>query len=517
MTRLHALIRGIVIIIITGSLSITAMADNLLFDVYDLNLSGRQIDYVVEDLNADGLKDCLFFTIKETPEAIFRYFSVFYQSENGFNSDPDETFEVDDEAIVFDIADVDRAKGKEILFFTKEGLLYYKQDLGHYKKTPRHLLKADSIFKVVDRYSLACFDFARDLNNDGTDEILIPRFDDYFLYRQDRAGNYIFNTRLDIRVQSRIAASEEVSPYLMPSFITPNIVVADYNKDQRDDIIVVQNSYLKVFFQNKEGTFHNSNSARVDLGFEITPAYSLMFLENPRAGNAWQKEKIGIKCLQDINNDGLMDIIIERFSLKDGAFSQKKQYDIFFGKSVPEDASGGGRFNETPDHIIASDQYQSACVVVDLNQDKRQDIIVPVIETGFFKIIAMLISGKVDMTAQVFIMGDSDSYPETPDDTYNFSMKFDRTGKTIPVISYEGDFNGDGRRDFLTNDDNNLLIYYGSEKGLMENKPGGGYAVDIPDDGTHVKPVYLNTDTKSDIIIVYPEEVSRVRILMARS
>ncbi len=523
MTQLHALIRGIVIIIISGLLSGTAMADSRLFAAYDLNVDGRQIDYVVEDVNADGLKDVLFFCIKETPETISRYFSVFYQTENGFNVDPDETFEVDADAIVFDIADVDRAKGKEILFFTKKGLFYYKQDLGHYKKSPQHLLKADSIFKGVDRFSLAHFDFARDLNNDGTDEILIPRFDDYFLYRQDRAGNYIFNTKLDIRVQSRIAASDEFSPYLVPSFITPNIVITDYNRDQRDDIIVVQNNYLRVFFQNEAGSFYNSNAARIDLGFEITPAYSLMFLENPRAGNAWQKEKIGMKYLQDINNDGWVDIIIERFSLKDGAFSQKKQYEIFFGQPFSEDASKGGRFNETPDHVISNDQYQPNCVVLDLNQDKKQDIIVPVIETGFFKIIAMLISGKMDVTAQVFLLNDSGGYSKKPDDTYDFSMKLDRTGKMIPVISYAGDFNGDGRRDFLTNDDNNLLIYYGSEKELIQDKPGVEYPAAIPDDGSHVKPAYLNADTKSDIVIVYPEKMpgkpagkSGVRILMAR-
>lgn len=46
----------------------------------------------------------------------------FYQHKNGFNKQADYRFEIDPEAVVYDLADVDPNPGKEILFFKNKGL-----------------------------------------------------------------------------------------------------------------------------------------------------------------------------------------------------------------------------------------------------------------------------------------------------------------------------------------------------------------------------------------------------------
>jgi len=486
-------------------------AEKDFFAVYELNVQGDYIDYLMEDLNADGLNDGLFFHSKRKGRTVSRFFSVFYQHPKGFNKQADYRFEIAPDAVVYDLVDVDSNPGKEILFFKNDGLFYYKLIDGRYDATPILLFETPSIFKLADKLFLERLDFARDLNHDGIDEILVPQFHHYIIYSKQTDGTYVITATLDCPMQNSVTSLNEVSRYLVSTFLTPNTLIVDYNKDQRDDIVTIHDEYLKIFFQNSAGGFSNDDSAIVNLKFILTQAYSSRIGN----GNIYQrdrfKDKIGITSLADLNNDGLLDMIIERFSMKEGAFNPKKQFQIFFAHQDPNNPLKGGIFNKVPDHIIINRGFQIHSKIGDLNNDGKMDIYIPVIEIGVFQFITMLVTGDVDVTVLWYVMDDSGQYRKKPDFELEVSVEIDTKGRKFPVSSINGDFNGDGRKDFMRAQDGKLMIHYAPDDGEPKEKPDFEFAVELPGNGKMVKPQMVNADAKSDVVMVFTPNGTTVR------
>ncbi len=480
-----------------------AKAKKDFFSVYELNVKGDYIDYLMEDLNEDGLNDGLFFHSKRKGRTVGRFFSVFYQHENGFNKQADYQFEIDPDAVVYDLADVDSNPGKEILFFKNQGLFYYKMIDDRYDATPILLLKIPSIFKLPDKLFLERIDFARDLNNDGIDEILIPQFHNYLIYSKQPNGKYGLSATLDCPMLNSVMSLKEVSRYLISTFLTPNTLIVDYNRDQRSDIVTIHDEYLKIFFQNNAGEFSNDDSAIVNLNFILTQAYSSRIGN----GNIYQRDrfqdKMGITSLADLNNDGLLDMILEKFSMKDGAFNPKKQFRIFFAHQDPDNPRNGGIFNKVPDHIIINRGFQIHSKIGDLNNDGKMDIYIPIIEIGVFNFITMLITGDIDVTVLWYVMDKSGHYHKKPDFELEVTVEVDTKGRKFPVSSIDGDFNGDGRKDFMRAQDGKLMIHYAPDDGEPKEKADVEFAVKLPDNGKMVKPQMVNADAKSDVVMVF--------------
>ena len=504
------------------------------FTVYDLNVQGDYIDCVIEDLNADGLNDGLFFHSTRQNGSISRYFSVFYQHAKGFNKQADYQFEISPGAVVYDVADVDPTPGKEILFFKNEGLFYYKMTDGRYDLSPVLLFETPSIFKLPDQAFLERLDFARDLNNDGVEEILIPQFLHYVIYSkqpeskqpdskqtddEQMAGTYTMTATLDCSVLNSIKSLKGVSRSLISTFLTPNTIIFDYNRDQLDDIVTLHDNYLKVFFQNNAGQFSNTDAAVINFEFDLTLAYTSMSGPGHPHERDRLKDKIGITSLTDLNDDGLLDMIVEKFTMKDGALNPKKQFQIYFGYVDPENPHNGGIFNKVPDHIIINRGLQIYSKIVDLNHDGKMDIYIPIIEIGVFNFISMLISGDIEITVLWYVMDDSGNYRKKPDFEMEVTFELDTKGRKFPVSTFDGDFNGDGRKDFLRSQDGMLKIHYAPEDGVPREKADVEFPSEIPNNGMMVKSHMVNADAKSDVVMIFTpnvinEDKGKVQILI---
>jgi len=515
-------------------LSSNAKSDEDFFTVYDLNVEGDYIDCVIEDLNADGLNDGLFFHAMRNDGSISRYFSVFYQRANGFNKQADYRFEIAPDAVVYDVADIDATPDKEILFFKNEGLFYYKIIDGRYDASPVLFFKTPSIFKLPDQSFLERLNFARDLNNDGVEEILIPQFHHYVIYSKQpndiqpndlqpndlqTEGTYTMTATLDCPVQNSIKSLRGACRSLISTFLTPNTIIFDYNRDQLNDIVTVHGNHLKIFFQNAAGQFSNDDSAVIDFDFDITLAYTSMSGPGRLHERDRLKDKIGITSLTDLNDDGLLDMIVEKFSMKDGALNPKKQFQVFFGHEDPENPHNGGIFNKVPDHIIINRGLQIYSKIVDLNNDGKMDIYIPIIEIGVFNFISMLISGDVEIIVLWYVMDDSGQYRKKPDFELEVTFELDTKGRRFPVSTFGGDFNGDGCRDFLRSQDGKLKVHYAPEDGVPREKADVEFEIEIPNNGLMVKPYKVNADAKSDVVMIFTptavtEEQGKVQILI---
>jgi hypothetical protein len=485
-----------------------AKSDGEFFTVYELQVEGDFIDYLMDDLNGDGLNDGLFFHSYRRNGKIARCFSIFYQHAGGFNKEADYQFEIDPHAVVYDLADVDPRPGKEILFFKNEGIFYYQMINGRYDPTPVLLFETPSIFKIPDKLFLERMDFARDLNDDGNIEILVPQFHQLLIYAKQADGTYGLTAALDCPLLNSITSLTEVSRYLVSTFLIPNILFVDYNRDQRTDIVTVHDEYLKVFFQNSAGEFSNADSATVGFSFILTQAYASK-LGN---GNIYQRDrfqdKTGITTLADLNDNGLLDMIVEKFSHKDGALNPKKQFHIYFAREDPDHPQNGGIFNEIPDHIIINRGFQIQSKIADLNNDRKMDICIPVIEIGMFKIIQMLITGNINVNVFWYVMDESGQYPKVPDYELNIKVEIDTQRRKIPFFSMDGDFNGNGRNDLIRSQDGRLMIHYAPDDGRPKESADVEFEIQMPDNGKMVKPQMVNADSKSDMVMVFTSDDS---------
>ncbi|MDA3898845.1 MAG: hypothetical protein PF482_22110 [Desulfobacteraceae bacterium] len=509
------------------------------FTVYDLNVEGDYIDCIIEDLNGDGLNDGLFFHAMRNDGSITRYFSVFYQHAKGFSKQADYRFEISAGAVVYDVADIDSTPDKEILFFKNEGLFYYKMTDGRYDAAPELFFETPSIFKLPDQSFLERLNFVRDLNNDGVEEILIPQFHHYVIYSkqpddiqpsdlqtdgkqaedQPAAGSYTMTATLDCPVQNSIQSLRGADRSLISTFLTPNTIIFDYNWDQLNDIVTVHGNHLKVFFQNAAGQFSNDDSAVVSFDFDITLAYTSMSGPGRLHERDRLKDKIGITSLTDLNDDGLLDMIVEKFSMKDGALNPKKQFQIFFGVLDSANPHNGGIFNKVPDHIIINRGLQIYSKIVDLNNDGKMDIYIPIIEIGVFNFISMLISGDIEIMVLWYVMDDSGNYLKKPDFEMEVTFELDTKGRKFPVSTFGGDFNGDGHKDFLRSQDGKLKVHYAPEDGVPREKPDAEFEIEVPDNGLMVRPYMVNADARSDVVMIFTpnvvtEEQGRVQILV---
>ena len=131
------------------------------------------------------------------------------------------------------------------------------------------------------------------------------------------------------------------------------------------------------------------------------------------------------------------------------------------------------------------------------------DIYIPVIEIGVFQFITMLVTGDVDVTVLWYVMDDSGKYRKKPDFELEVSVEIDTKGRKFPVSSINGDFNGDGRKDFMRAQDGKLMIHYAPDDGEPKEEPDFEFAVELPDNGKMVKPQMVNADAKSDVIMVF--------------
>ena len=157
------------------------------FSVYDLEIDGKYSSYLVEDLNDDQKPDIIL--IHEGEERR-RMLSMFFQHDDGFNNKADQTWEIDNRVILFDIGNINDDSYKEIVCILKDGIYYYQLDITKYNLSLQKLLDVNSIFVLPNKYRINSWNFARDLNDDHIDDLFIPSFDGYGIYYRNEEGGY---------------------------------------------------------------------------------------------------------------------------------------------------------------------------------------------------------------------------------------------------------------------------------------------------------------------------------------
>lgn len=368
--------------------------------------------------------------------------------------------------------------------------------------SPRGWLVSASMYKVAPQ-DVPEFDFARDLNGDGLDDIALPGFDSYTVWTQRPDGTLTDPVELAAPATARTG-------FRSATYRAREIYRFDHDGDGHSDLAFWNQGGLVVYPGTADGSFAadavelrtplelSTDDVTVTFGFggEIDDTRSLLYR------------------VDDFNGDGIGDIATSTIEVG-GLFDQSTRYDFHFGRR-DGDATV---FREAPDTFISSEGVQGPLERTDLDGDGRQDFVMLSFKLGIGKIISMLLTGSVGFDVNFYLMGEG-GYAQEPTVQRRVKLRLDLgSGRVAGNWVSMGDLTGDGVEDLVVQvDATQLDVYPGTgDAGVFAKRP---IEVDVKlSDRDSVRLADLNHDGKDDMFMAYrlPDgDTLRVGVALSR-
>ncbi|UCE17491.1 MAG: VCBS repeat-containing protein [Gemmatimonadota bacterium] len=459
------------------------------FDRTTLKTEGKIVDGAVEDLNDDGLLDVLAVYATERHPHTRRWLAVFWQQgKRLFDPEPNQIWEVDPGAAILDIGDISSDPGREIVLMSGDGIHFYGQKNGAFVDEYRKVIETTTIFCLGEDDDLPTWNFARDICRNVGDEILIPKFGAIELWSRGEDGAYRLTQTFPVKMPTRVSAETPGDNYsyaMRADYRVPKIECKDFNNDGSTDVLVCWEDNLNVFLQNRDGAFRSSPDHEFQLELRTDDE-----LEND--------EVELLLSVDDLNGDGYMDIVVNK--MKGGLANAKTETNFYM-------AHGGNTFRQTPDHFMTADDAISQPYLVDLDGDNRLDLIQPEIKMGIKSVVSMLLMKKFNISFLVYLNREEGLFSEEPDFSTKVSFKLDftrRGGTASPLIEFEGDYNGDGRKDLAVGTaEEELSVFFGDRHKVFTNKP---QVVEKVRTSSHAVAKDFDGDGKVELLLYYPDQ-----------
>ena len=368
--------------------------------------------------------------------------------------------------------------------------------------TPRAWLVAASMYKVAPQ-DVPAFDFARDVNGDGLDDIALPGFDGYTVWIQRPDGSLTAPVELAAPPTARTG-------FRSATYRARDIYGFDHDGDGRTDLAFWVQGGLVVYPGAADGSFVADPveiRPPLDLGTDdVTVSFGF--------GGDIDETRSLLYRVDDFNGDGIGDIAASTIEVG-GLFDQSTRYDFYFGRRT----GNATVFGETPDTFISSEGVQGPLERSDLDGDGRLDFGMLSFKLGIGKIIAMLLRGSVSFDMNFYLMGEG-GYPAEPTVQRRVKLRLDLgSGRVAGDWVSVGDLTGDGVKDLLVQvDATRFDVYPGTAEADLFAKRPIKVAVDLSDEGS-VELADLNHDGKDDMFMAYrlpDEENLRVGVALSR-
>jgi hypothetical protein len=457
-----------------------------------LRVEGRVHEIILEDCNSDGLKDIIaLHSLSKFPDpAIDRFLSVFIQDSGRFSDIPSQTLRMDQDEIVFDIADIDADSYPELLFLRRDGIYFRKFSSGGYAQTLHPLLFTPSVFLSPDPSKLTRYPFIRDIDGDTHPEILIPQPDRLLVYSKNAFGEYCLCKSLWNAPKTDMDGQGQ----FMLSLHLPILHVHDFNSDAVPDLLLTHDDRLDVYLQHSK--------ERHDQETVLTPP-NLIYRFGSRDVNPSPFEPIAPSSIfmepLDLNADGFVDILLSKASR--ASFTKNiSQIQIYINKT--------GRFDILPDQVITTENFGGEHTIQDFNGDGLLDLGLLTFKIGFAQALRFLITKKAGNSIDFYLMRSDDTFTLKPDSKISFTrrVKIDDLLGTTPSPNAKGDFNGDGLNDiFIETDTHELSIFlrhpdqFYRKRQILKISATVSKQLEVDD---------VNSDGFSDILFWYPDTQS---------
>lgn len=364
----------------------------------------------------------------------------------------ERTLSVGKKTVLVASGDVDPSPGKELILVSSKEVEKIAFASGILPSEPKVLLEREleSFFQDTSAQGPLFWPHVSDLNRDGLDDLLLPGIAGYSLLFQNPAG--AFSHAEFFPLQEETSLEVRKNQFLSGEIRLPSAIVEDFNGDGMPDLHFYDGGEFCCFIQKKEGGFSSTPSIRKKIPAlsEIRPLkdedtfYQLLVF------------------LKDIDGDSRMDMLVSRSSGEMEIFETSKTQFLFF-------PGGMGFFSEKPGQIINIKGINVNPLLMDYDGDKTLDLLVPSFRTDLLTSLKQTLLQSIKITFYLFLFqSQQQRFSSRPDLSKTVDLPLDalEEGRTLPLVYFDGDFDGDGRLDLLSLiPEEGMRIYRGIRRG----------------------------------------------------
>lgn len=412
---------------------LTASAWGLDFRASTLSLSEPAAAVLWSDVNGDGLADALVATRSR------RLLVHLQTAQAGFAAEPHHVATLRSHTWAVCCSNVAAGGGQELLELTPSGVFVTEWSGGRLRPQEQPLVPLESQPAHDPRAGLFAWDFARDLDSDGRDEIVVPSPPAVLIFRQEASGRFALAQRvgtpygLHAIVGGSFPGNRWPESHLGPSAAVLHagfrcdlraIGTFDHNRDGRRDLLVVNKVYL----------------ARPNGTYQATDEY------------IWPRPQQPNRYVVDLNGDGHFDTVAYdcRATI---ATAPVTRVTVWLGPGDKPQPHSRCRVRGVP--------YWHR-PFVDLDGDGQQDMVVLTVEVGSRTIGSLvdrtIVSG-FEYALQFCLFDNQSGFPSRPQVTKRFRTRLLGRVVAFPRADVAEDINGDGLKDLTLRDARTLSVF----------------------------------------------------------
>jgi hypothetical protein len=356
-----------------------------------------------------------------------------------------------------------------------------------------------------------------DLNGDGSQELIIPRFDGLSVITMEPGWRLKATGRMEVRPHTRYWRG---LTYNSVAHDVPTLFYQDLDGNGWQDVIAFAEDQLWVFPLGAPGVVDGEGTAEDAL---IAPWLFHDFAP-PKPFDPKEPYDPPMRLVRagDLNGDGTLDLVISKNAPTDSDFNSKSTTMVFLGKKNGN--SPVSEYGETPDQLYPSEGF-SLPIVLDFNANGRMDLIQVNVEITFWNAMRAVVTRTVSAEAAFYLMGKDGRYPAPPNELEAYAVNFSLSRFGHQPIATWGEFNGDGLPDMvLSSDKEELGIHWGRAGAFWDPEASLTIRDRIPIHQRRVHVVDLNGDEKHDIVLTYfrddnrqmPDTLRRMTVLITQ-
>jgi len=450
-------------------------------------------NYYMEDLNGDGYLDLFVLNLKGDARDSTS-FTVYINNKGKFDTKPSSLLMLSRNQVLFDFGNILSGKELELITLSGDSMRVYSLKNEQYYHSVSYSLKNNLLGIPAFRNALR-FKFVQKIRTGDSTNFLIPGMNKFTLYTFGKKGIKKLKTLNSGGTASYYqrwnAMEKHIGEYLNVSISPPFYQINDVNGDGKLDIVFYSGAKLSVFLQGSRG-FTSNPTYWSYLNLKDSEGKPVILNKTDREKREWYT----LLSITDSNNDGALDVFIKKQDSRQSIFDPSSQMHIYYGKLEGQTLS----FPQKPDKIIVSEGFQFNIDFADIDGNGYEDIAIPAMKMGLFKLIAMLVTRSA--TISVNFYKNDGTFPDLPTVIRDISMSFDFSGDfKTPVFDYEGDFNGDGVKDLLTSPEEGWVgVHYGGGDEFFPEEPDEEFEMLLPRNGNRIQIEDFNNDGLSDII-----------------
>jgi hypothetical protein len=434
------------LVIVTGGFYTPVVADDALFDIRQIANIGRSVAAELADFNGNQKVDLMVVNINGMPPEETRTISVYLQGFGGvLPTEPDHTIELPRWSTFYDLADIRESPGTELILLRPEGITIVSlaNAAGQQWDLPVQgsgTIGVSSDERGFDRIRLVSFELADEalllVPQFGTLSILTATGSTVAQLDVARRGNYLVVPR-----SGPIAVESDIQLF----YDSPKITVGDVDGDGRADIVASTRHEYRVFLQNEHASFPREADTVQTLGYVTERDH--------------QRGSGGVVTTpRDIDGDGRLDLMISHVQ---GSFTDATTTTYIF-----RNREGAWNLDE-PDDTFVDEGTLGSDLLVDIDQDKRLELVRLQLKFSLFELIKLFISREVDSQLEIHRLNFDGHYSARPWVKRKIStgISFDtfRSEGFIPPVGI--DINADGYADMLSSaNGKGIEVYLGGGK-----------------------------------------------------